>query len=265
MVRAADSNSAATYVLCFTSKEKTLIWIKSQGEIMPRPEITSQLAETELFTSLPKPALERLAAIVSIKRAPRGHCIFTEGDPAEGLYIVRQGQVRVYKVSPAGKEQTLHIFGPQQPVGEAAVFAGKPYPANAECLQDTELLYFRREDFVRIIHQYPEVALSMMAVMARRLMQFTHLVENLALKEAPTRLAAYILHLSERQGESDTVDIEFSKRALAGILGATPETLSRVLARLARENIAVSSTSRHITILDRRALERLSRGETQLL
>jgi len=226
-------------------------------------DLMIELAQVPLFTALPRQERVHLARIAKVRKMSQGGVLFSEGDLAEGFYVIVRGQVKVYKLSPAGKEQTLRIFGPQQPVGEAAMFSGEAYPAHAECLKDTELLFFPRQDFLTLVRQYPEVALMMLGTMARRLMYFTRLVEDLSLKEVPTRFAAYLLRLSEHQGNDKEVDIEFSKKALAGILGATPETLSRILSRLTREKIISATGHRHVKILDRKTLCRLSKGEVQ--
>jgi len=220
--------------------------------------LTEELAEIPLFESLPHAEREKLAGIVQDRRVTRGTCIFTEGEEAEGFYVVAEGRVKVFKVSPDGKEQTLHLFGPFQPVGEAAVFAGQSFPANAECIEDGRLLFFPRDRFVALIEAYPTVALSMLAVMSKRLKRFAALIEDLSLKEAPARLAAYLLHLARQQGGAGAVELDMSKRQLASVLGSTPETLSRVLAKLTKEGLIEQHGKGHISLLDPDALARLS-------
>ena len=103
----------------------------------------------------------------------------------------------------------------------------------------------------------------MMAVLSRRLRKFANLVEDLSLKEVPGRLAAYLLLLSGKKKGNRLVELDVSKNQLASLLGTIPETLSRILARMDREKF-IKPGGKSIEILDRRALEELSSGETRL-
>jgi CRP/FNR family transcriptional regulator len=127
------------------------------------------------------------------------------------------------------------------------VFANEPYPAHAETMEPARLLVFPRRDFMALIESQPGFAGRLLAIMARRLLHFTLLVEDLSLKEVPNRLAAYLLARQDREG---LVTLDMNKRQLASVLGATPETLSRVLANFAREELVLLSSSKSIRLRD---------------
>src|SRR3989304_2551812 len=222
-----------------------------------------QLMNIPLFQGLPRSQYGGLAKIVVGQVFKRGDTIFFEGDEAIGLYVVLSGRVKVFKLSAEGKEQILHIFGPGEPIGEVAVFAGKRFPAHAAALEETRGLFFPRAAFVDLIHTDPSLALNMLAVLSQRLRRFTTLVEDLSLKEVPGRLAAHLLYLSEREKGSSDLELDISKTQLASLLGTIPETLSRILARMTREKL-IKSTGRRYQILDRKGLEDLSTGERRL-
>ena len=95
-----------------------------------------------LFEGLPTEQLEDINSIAVEKSYQRGQNIFFEGDTANGFYMVGEGKVKIYKVSPAGKEHILHIFGAGEPFGEVPVFHGQPFPATAEALSKTKTLFF---------------------------------------------------------------------------------------------------------------------------
>ncbi|MFH0813621.1 MAG: Crp/Fnr family transcriptional regulator [Pseudomonadota bacterium] len=223
-----------------------------------------QLALIPLFQGLPQEHLENLNTIVEEQACKRGQIIFSEGDEGDGFYVVISGRVKVFKLSFEGKEQILHIFGPGEPFGEVPVFAGKCFPANAEALEESRIFYFPRDAFVDLIKSTPSLALNMLAVLSQRLRKFTVLVEDLALKEVPGRLAAYLLFLSQKQNNADRVKLDTSKGQLASLLGTIPETLSRILARMTTEGIIESDGNRGIRILDREFLEKLGGGEVRL-
>ena len=223
-----------------------------------------QIASVPLFAGLPKPQQEALAAIAITKSFPRGRLIFAEGAEAVGFYVLLSGRVKIYKMSLEGKEQILHLFGAGDAFGEAAVFAGHRYPAHAETMDPSTALFLPRHAFVALVEKHPALALNMLADLSRRLHRFANLIEDLSLKEVPGRLAAYLLYLSERQGNSDDLTLEVPKVQLASLLGTIPETLSRILARMVREGLIELAETRLIRILDRASLEQLASGERRL-
>ena len=222
-----------------------------------------QIAGIPLFQGLPRKQHEDLSMIVVDQVFRRGQLIFSEGDEGNGFYVLISGRVKVSKISPEGKEQILHFFGPGEPFGEVAVFAGKNFPANAETLAESRVFFFPRLAFIELIGKNPALALNMMAVLSSRLRRLTNLVEDLSLKEVPGRLAAYLLLLSEKNKRAMKIELEVSKNQLASLLGTIPETLSRILARMTREKL-INLDGKKVDIVNRKALEELASGESRL-
>ena len=222
------------------------------------------ISKIPLFAGLPKDQLEGLLRIVLEKRFGKGEPIFFEGDRANGFYVVIKGQVKVFKLSIDGKEQILHIFGPGEPFGEVPVFAGQDFPAHAEAIAASRLFFFPRDAFTDLIDKNPSLALNMLAVLSRRLRQFTVQVEHLSLKEVPGRLAVYLSYLSNEKDGDAMVDLGISKGHLASLLGTIPETLSRILAKMTKNGL-IRVEGHRIEILDRDALEVLSTGGKRLI
>ena len=202
---------------------------------------------------LPPEQIDLIARIIVRKDYNRGETIFFEGDKGTGFYMVDSGKVKIYKMSFSGKEQILHIFGPGEPFGEVPVFHGQPFPATAEVLTKSSLLFFPRDKFIQLVHDMPSIALNMLAVLSMRLRRFASQIESLSLKEVPARLAAYLLYLSEENGGVDSVGLEISKGQLASLLGTIPETLSRIFAKMSEEGL-IAVEGRTIRILDREGL-----------
>ena len=227
-------------------------------------KLTDQIAAIPLFQGFSRGEYEDLAMIVVDQVIRKGQTIFEEGNEGSGFYVVLSGRVKVFKLSPDGKEQILHIFGAGEPFGEAAVFAGEKFPANAEALEESRVFFFPRLAFVELIGQNPSLALNMLAVLSRRLRKLASLVEDLSLKEVPGRLAAYLLYLSEVKKGGVEVQLDVSKNQLASLLGTIPETLSRILAKLSREGFIKSTGPRQIQLLDRKGLKELASGERRL-
>jgi CRP/FNR family transcriptional regulator len=211
------------------------------------------------FRSLPEDQLEKLRDIAVERRYDKGEIIFLDGEEGTGFFVVVEGLVKIFKVSSEGKEQILHIFGPGEPFGQVAVYAGLSYPASAQTISKSRVLFFPRTAFVDLITHNPSLAMNMLAVLSKRLREFTSQVENLSLKEVPGRLAAYLLFLSDEEGKEDTVTLSISKAQLASLLGTIPETLSRIFARMKELNL-IEMDGRIIRLLDPGGLEELAQA-----
>jgi CRP/FNR family transcriptional regulator, dissimilatory nitrate respiration regulator len=209
---------------------------------------------TLLFHGLSQKEIKRIGEIAVEKRFSRGESVFFEGDDSNGFYIIGEGLVKIYKVSTDGKEQILHILGPGEPFGEVPVFSGQRFPANADTISESRVLFFPRPAFVDLVIKNPTLALNMLAVLSVRLRQFTTQIENLSLKEVPARLAGYLIYLAEEQNSGDVVTLTISKGQLASLLGTVPETLSRVFTRMNVQNL-IAVEDRRITLLDRERLK----------
>ncbi len=218
------------------------------------------LAGSVLFEGLPRDQLDELASLVREQKFRKGQILFSEGMPAEGMHVLISGKIKIFKLSLDGKEQILHIFGPGEVFGEVPVFAGGRYPAHAEAIEPSRSLFLPRDALITLIQKEPSLALSMLGVLSRRLRLFTHLIEDLSLKEVPGRLAAYLLYLSGRNTHSNRFDLDITKSQLAALLGTIPETLSRILAKMSQQDL-IRVEGRRITILDRDGLENLAAGE----
>jgi len=221
------------------------------------------IEQIPLFEGLVDTQIQLLAAIVETRKYLRGKVVFAEGEEATGLYVLCAGRIKIYKLSSDGKEQILHIFGPGEPFGEVAVFAGGQFPAYAEALESSETLFFPRKKFIELITKDPSMAMDMLAMLSKRLRYFTQLVENLSLKEVPQRLAAYLLVLDNIKNKQDIVELDIAKGQLASLLGTIPETLSRILNKMSGQGY-IAVEGRQIRLLDRKSLESISMGEKLL-
>ncbi len=213
------------------------------------PDKVETIAGSLLFQGLPNDQLQTIAEITVSKELTKGSTVFFEGDEATGFYMVSSGKVKIFKMSMDGREQILHIFGRGEPFGEVPVFHGHPFPANAVTLTKTSLLFFPRREFVDLVSNTPSLALSMLAMLSLRLRRFASQIESLSLKEVPGRLAAYLVYLSEEQKNNDQVVLDIPKGQLASLLGTSPETLSRIFAKMTSENL-IRVQGKNIELLD---------------
>jgi CRP/FNR family transcriptional regulator, dissimilatory nitrate respiration regulator len=224
-------------------------------------ELISLLRQTSLFESLEDAYLLELVASGRRKRYEGDQTVFMQGDKATGLYVVLKGRVKVFKISPKGRQQTLMLMDPGQPVGEVAVLSGEAYPATAETLEESELLYIPRQAFLDLVAREPEVALRLLAALSSRLRSFASLIEDLSLKDVSERLAAHLLALAVQDPAGQTIHLDVSKTQLASAVGTVPETLSRAFQQLSRLG-AVKTTGRTVHIENRDLLEKVARARS---
>jgi CRP/FNR family transcriptional regulator len=226
--------------------------------------ISEVISQATLFKGLPAEQVEDLSRICLDQRYRKGQELFSEGSKATGFYLAVSGKFKIYKLSPEGKEQILHIFGAGEVFGEVPAFTGGDYPANAEAIEPGRALFFPRMSFLDLIGREPAIAVNLLGILSQRLRRFTSMIEDLSLKEVPGRLAAYLIYLSERSGSIGHLDLDITKTQLAGLLGTIPETLSRILAKMAQQGI-IGVEGRTIRVLDLKALESIAAGEKGLI
>jgi CRP/FNR family transcriptional regulator len=216
-----------------------------------------------LFSGLSEAELCQVQAIAVSKRYAKGQLIFTEGREATGFYVVVSGKVKLYKISPEGKEQILHLVSPGETFAEAVMFSGGRYPATAEAIGDCELIYFPKGSFLQLIKQNPQLSLNMLATMAQLLRRFNRLVEKLSLRDVASRLAQYLVERAYQSGRQTEAGVELeldtSKGQLAAKLGTVSETLSRTLRKF-REARIVRVEGNKITVLDLPSLKEVATG-----
>ena len=217
------------------------------------------LHQSRLCRGLDNNELNKIADIVRLRSINKGEILFFEGDSAEGFYLLFEGQVKIYKASPDGKEQILHQIMPGQIFAEVAIFHGGQFPANCIAVKDSIVGFFPREDFLRLLGESPQISLKIIGSLSAFLREFTELVENLSLKEVPSRIAGYLLKLSEDSGQL-SVTLELTKTELAKQLGTLSETLSRGLRKL-MDIEAITVDGKKITILDPDRLSDIALGE----
>jgi CRP/FNR family transcriptional regulator, dissimilatory nitrate respiration regulator len=223
-------------------------------------ELVKMVADIPLFHGLPGEQLEQIVTSMTDQTFDRGQTVLSEGEAARGFFVLVAGRVKIFKLSPDGKEQILHIVGPGESFGEVPMFAEGHFPANAETIEKSRIFFFPRAAFLDLIQRDPSLAMNMLAELSRRLRQLTRLVEELSLKEVPGRLAAYLLYLNSGSSSADEVELDITKGQLASLLGTIPETLSRILGKMSSQGV-ISVHGRKVKLLDRKAIESLAAGE----
>jgi CRP/FNR family transcriptional regulator len=218
-------------------------------------DLRDAIKRCPLFAGVTNDDLDHLLRISKARDAGKGELLFSDGEIAAGFFIVGTGKVKVFKLSPEGKERILHIVHPGGTFAEAAIFGSGTYPAYAQPLEASHLIFFPKREFLDLLHSDSQLAINMIAGLSRFLRQFANQIEELTFKDVPARLARYLLDLAG--DEAKQVELPISKSQLASKLGTVSETLSRTLRKLTDDDLIVVR-GKAIELLDRDRLEDLS-------
>jgi CRP/FNR family transcriptional regulator len=228
-------------------------------------DLLHALRRTPLFTELGDPDLRALSGAVAIRDLPKGGALFAEGDEAKGFFLLAEGRMKLFKTSPDGREHILHFVSPGETFAEVALFAGRTYPASAQALEPSRVLFVPRQGLIRLVERDPQLCLNLLGGFARWVRQFNALLGEYS-KAVPARLAGYLLAEALRQqpmalADGARVRLVVNKGELAAHLGTVGETLSRAFAKL-RETDLIEVEEREIAIKDLAGLRDLAGSGT---
>jgi CRP-like cAMP-binding protein len=213
------------------------------------------------FRRLSPVDLERLAAIAVSRIYRKGDVVFSEGDAPAYLHAIASGRVKMVKRMPSGKEVILEIMGPGDPLGAVVAYEDRPYPATAVALEDVEALLLPRSELFSMLEQHPSVVRGFLSGMARRIVELTQRIPEVAGGRVETRFALLFLKLGENLGQAEGgvifIPLPLSRQDLADLTGTTLETSIRVMSRWGKEGV-VSTAPDGFRIADRELLGRLA-------
>jgi len=219
---------------------------------LDRTAIGRVLKAAPLFAALTEVEIELLSRRTGARAYSPGELLFSEGEPCAGLYMIASGRVRIFKISPSGREHVLAIEGPGSSIAELPVFDGGAYPASASAVDASEMLFISRKEFRAICLEHPEIALKVLQVVGARLRRLVGIIEELSFTTVRHRLISWILKRAKSDGP--TFIVGATHQELAAQIGTVRELVSRNIARLqAQEFIAVNGSE--IRVLDREGLE----------
>ena len=208
-----------------------------------------------LFAGLKDEDLATLAGDFRIKHYEKGGFIFHQEDYSRELYVVMQGKVRVYRVSRAGNETSIQIFGACDVIGEFATIDGQPRSATARAIGPSAVLEMRGELFLQRMREMPDLALGMTQLLASKVRWTAAYAETIAQFDAPGRLLHILLLYNEQFGEPVEpgrryrLDLGLDQTDMASLVGARREWINRIL-RDWRARGLIEYDAGKLTILD---------------
>lgn len=217
-------------------------------------DITSRLKQVPLFSSLDEEALSLLARSCRQRTYPARRTLFHQDDPGHTLYIILSGHVSIQRTTASG--ETVHIAerGPGDHFGEMALLEGGIRSADVTTNDACDLLMLDRAEFLRCLERSPELALTIITSLSKRLREsMNQAAANQAL-DVMGRLAAFLLEAARTQGTGLTggkmrIDTKMTRQELADRVGASRETVSRALTRLKKAG-AVEQSAGYLIVAD---------------
>jgi len=211
------------------------------------------LSEIALFAALSENEIQPLAQRAVERRFASDEMLFWEGDPCEGIFLIVEGSVKIFRTSAGGREVMLAIEAAPASVAELPLFDGGPYPASVRAVEPVVSLFINKSDFQHVCRQYPDVALKVLAVVGMRLRHLVGLVEAMTFGSVTQRLARLLLDISKAAG-TETFDLPVTHQEMASRLGTVREVVSRNLARFRAQGL-IKILGHQVQILNRAGLE----------
>jgi CRP/FNR family transcriptional regulator, cyclic AMP receptor protein len=219
------------------------------------------LRQVPLFESLSEADLQSFAELVRERSYPRGSVIVFEEDPGDALYVVAAGQVKVVLVAEDGREVILSVLGPGSFFGEMAILDEGPRSAHVIAMEESNLLILRRDDFHARLRAMPEVAISLLKEISRRLRRADEKIGSLVLLDVNGRLAHLLLRLADEE-RGDRITRRLTHHTIAQMIGSSRETVSRAMRGLVGRNV-IEVTRTAILLRDRGALRAALRRDRE--
>jgi len=211
------------------------------------------LKESALFGGLSSSDVDEISKSVEMTNYPKGKIIYRPDDPGDILFILKRGRVRIYRLSPEGKELTLIELSAGTIFGEMSLFGQTMYGSFAEVLEDSVICVMDKEKATMMLKNRPIIALRLAEILGQRLLSSENRLESLALREVPKRLAYLLVEMSVSENS-----IELSRRytheELAKMIGTSRESVTLSLSEF-RNKRWISISDHLITLTDLQALK----------
>lgn len=213
------------------------------------------LSELTLFQDLTSNEMKELNRITTMNTVAKGRVFYRPEEPGEVLFIVKEGRVQLYRISPEGKKLVITTLGPHTLFGEMALLGTKMHNTFAEAIDDCLICIMRRTDLERLILSKPQVALRILEITGKRLQEAEESLESMAFKGIPARLASLLLRLSDEQTSDEVTGL--THQDFAESVGTYRETATQVLNHIKSLGL-IEIGRKRIKLLDKEALSEIA-------
>jgi len=209
----------------------------------PTPSDLEIAATIPVLSGLQPQALALLLSEASVLSLRPGHALFRQGDTAIAFFIILDGCVKLYRVTAAGDEAVLNVFGKGESFAEAVTFTSGCYPATACAVTCARVMVIPADHVLNCIREMPDIAIAMIASTSQHLHRLVQHIEQLTAQSATQRVAEFLASLAPATKGPCTIALPYDKSLIAGRLGLKPESLSRVFAKLRAAGVDVRASN----------------------
>jgi CRP/FNR family transcriptional regulator len=188
-------------------------------------DIYAALDQARFFEGISRSSKEALSRFCIPAQRARQTVLFREGEPGEAMYLLVRGRISLHKLSAEGREIVIKVIKPGEAFAEVVLFEKKVYPVTAVALTDVVVFRLLRRDLLDLLRQ-EDFRNDFIAMLLRKQRYLAEKIRQLTSQDVEQRLRAFLL---EQYGERGQINVEINKKQLAAAIGATPETLSRLL------------------------------------
>jgi CRP-like cAMP-binding protein len=222
---------------------------------------TELLQSMGYFSGIDASQLEALGRLFKEVRYDQGAHFLAEGDITDSLYFIVSGLVKVYKTSPNGKEQVLHIAPPGDSLNDVSLFDGGPNAAGMLALTPVVLYTINKNDIIRVLQENPRLMMNVIRSLAKRIRRDSNLLEDLSSSQVLVRLAK--LFLGQYGGEEFTEGLNLTQKDIASLVGSSREMVNRSL-RIIEDMGGIRLSRRRIIIQDKGVLQKIIDGSADI-
>lgn len=214
------------------------------------------LESVDIFHDLSSAELEHLGQQTALLRYGRGHLFYVPNDPGEALFILKEGRVQLYRMSPDGRKLIVAVLGQGALFGHMALIGQRLHNTFAEALDDCFVCVWSRQQFQEILLARPDIALRFLEVVGERLFNAEQRLEELAFKRVSARMAGLLLRLNNGHGNTGLIE-GYTHQYLADMLGTYRETVTQTLNDFRAKGL-IRIGRKSISILDSAGLQTLA-------
>jgi CRP-like cAMP-binding protein len=218
-----------------------------------------RLRAVPIFEKLSDADLASIEKVAVREKFPPEKAIFFEGDPSDSLYIITGGTVKVFQTSDDGKEKILNTMGAGAFFGEIAMLDGGPRSASVAAVSETEMLVIRHKDFRDCVVRAPELLWKVLEAVVGHTRRQSEQLLDLTFHDVPYRLLRRLSQLIAKHGVKEAkgtrLGIKLSTADLAGMIGSSPERVSRLLNKFQTDKLLFLDENDAIVVPDPVALD----------
>ena len=216
-------------------------------------------SKVPIFENLNNEELLEVVKTINHKEYNKGDIIFTEGNPANTLYFINEGKIKLYKYTKDGKEQILHVLSEGDFFGELDLIKPSKYGFNSKAIINSKICTLTKDEMKDIMMKNPEIGIKVLETVGERLSKVENLAQNLANNDVDSRMAYLLTDFIEKYGVSIenniSIELPLSREDMANFIGVTRETISRKLKKFEDEKLIKIVGTKNIVIIDEEGLK----------